>query len=267
MRVIDLTMPLFEGMGMGGCYPQESPFTIDRIVPGQGLARYSMCSEPGTRFCLPGFVGTDKDTYLENFDISNNIMRDAVIINIPVKMGQTATVKDVENAFAKADFRKGDIAILYTGWGDVKRLEKMGDDYQWKSPNFGADDTCKKLTEILKAKNCPVLGYDTASMSDYVDLKPAWEALGRPKTWLRDKRDWSPEARKYTLEQAAKRKAAPPAPPEGRGIMRIFRAGICFMGGLVNVASIKKERVKLILLPLKIRGEYFSPVRVVAIED
>ncbi len=267
MRTIDLTMPLFEGMGMGACYPQESPFTIDRIVPGQGLARYSMCSEPGTRFCLPGFVGTNKEIYLENHDITNNILCDAVIVNIPKQTGETATAKEVEDAFAKADFRDGDVAILRTGWGDVKRLEELGDDYQWESPNFGADDTCKKLTEILKAKNCPILGYDTASMSDYAELKPAWEARGRPETWLRKERDWSPEARKYMLEQAEKRKAAPPAPPEGRGIMRIFKAGISFMGGLVNVMSIRKERVKLIILPLKIRGEYFSPVRVVALED
>ncbi|MDP3879207.1 MAG: cyclase family protein [Dehalococcoidales bacterium] len=267
MKTIDLTMPLFEGMGMGGCYPQESPFTVDRIVPGQGLARYGMCSEPGTRFCLPGFVGTDAETYLENFDIAKNINVEAVIVKLPLKMGETATVKQVEDAFARADFRNGDTAILYTGWGDVKRLEEMGDDYQWKSPNFGADDTCAKLTEILKAKNCPILGYDTASMSDYAELKPAWESLGRPKTWLREERDWSPEAKKYMLEQAEKRKAAPPPPPEGRGIMRIFRAGISFMGGLVNISSISKERVKLIILPLKIRGEYFSPARVVAIED
>ena len=40
-----------------------------------------------------------------------------------------------------------------------------------------------------------------------------------------------------------------------------------FVGGLVNCGEIKKERVKLIILPLKVKGVAMAPCYVVAIEE
>ena len=57
MRIVDLTMPMWEGMVFNNCYPNESPFTIDYPIPDKpdvGMARYGMCAEPGTRFCAFG---------------------------------------------------------------------------------------------------------------------------------------------------------------------------------------------------------------------
>jgi len=46
-----------------------------------------------------------------------------------------------------------------------------------------------------------------------------------------------------------------------------IRAGLMAVGGLVNCGEIKKERLKLIILPLKIKGAHMTPCRVVALEE
>ena len=149
MRLIDLTMPIWEGMGMGGCYANESPFTIERILPDKtewGLARFCMDSEPGTRVVLPR--GGDQ----ESQDLSDMMFRDAVIVDIPLGIDEHMTPEKLDAAIPKADFRKGDVLIIRTGWGTLERLEEMGIDYQWRSPNYPAP-ACERLYEIMKAKN------------------------------------------------------------------------------------------------------------------
>ena len=261
MRLIDLTMPLFEGMGMQNCYPQERSFVLERMAPdyNPNLISYTMFCEPGTRIVLPLLGGINPNVNLETVELTDIMFRDAVIVDIPKEAGQGLTAEEIENACSKADYRQGDALIIRTGWGTVERLEQLGDDYQWQSPNY-PDAACEKLREIMTAKKSDIFGYDTASMSDYAHVKPGWEALGRPKNWP------SPEAKEFLKKMAEERKKNPP-PPEGRGPTRIYKAGITLLGGLVNVASISKERVKLIALPLKIRGEAMAPVRVVAIEE
>lgn len=46
-----------------------------------------------------------------------------------------------------------------------------------------------------------------------------------------------------------------------------MRAEQIFVGGLVNCGEIKKERVKLVILSLKIKGAHMAPCSVVAIEE
>lgn len=261
MRLIDLTMPLFEGMGMGNCYPQERSFILEKMAPDYNphLVSYTMFCEPGTRIVLPLLGNVNKEVNLENQELTDIMFRDAVIVDIPKEMEQGVTAEEIESACTKADFRQGDALIIRTGWGTVERLEQLGDDYQWRSPNY-PDPALKKLLEIMRAKRSDIFGYDTASMSDYATVKPGWAARGSPKNWP------SPEAKDFINQMKERRQKNPP-PPEGSGPSRIYKAGITLLGGLVNVTSIRKERVKLIALPLKVRGEAMAPVRVVAIEE
>jgi kynurenine formamidase len=53
----------------------------------------------------------------------------------------------------------------------------------------------------------------------------------------------------------------------GPGAGWLWRKGIIIVGGLVNGGEIKTPRVKLTILPLKIRGGHSSPARVMAIEE
>ncbi|MBI2979575.1 MAG: cyclase family protein [Chloroflexi bacterium] len=56
-------------------------------------------------------------------------------------------------------------------------------------------------------------------------------------------------------------------PVSGRPGSFDIRPGLCAVGGLINCGEIKKPRVKLMVLPLKIRDAWMGPCRVVAIED
>ncbi len=263
MRLIDLTMPIWEGMGMGGCFANESPFTIDHAFPDHpeiGLARYGMCSEPGTRLVLAGPEGMD----FEKQDLSELILKDACIVDIPLGIDEGMTPEKLDAAIPKADFRMGDVLIIRTGWGTLERLEEMGDDYQWRSPNY-PDLAAKRLAELMKAKNSPIIGYDNASINTYTPDRPIWEAAGRPKNWDREAGDWSKEAKEALpkiWEGRAKQRAAGVG-----GAGTLLNAGIILMGGLINVTHVRQERIKIIALPLKLRGLRAAPARVIAVEE
>ena len=52
MRVIDITMPLWDGMPMGSVFPQERGFKVEVMNPEfmPALVSLEMFCEPGTRY-------------------------------------------------------------------------------------------------------------------------------------------------------------------------------------------------------------------------
>ena len=262
MRVIDLTIPLYEGMSFGRVYPQERPFEIETISSwdtGLRLDNFSVYCEQGTRLILCSLDAACKDG--PKIGDVNIVLRDMVVVDVPKGPSELVTAEEVERAIAKVDFREGDAVLFRTGWGDDKRYSKLGVDYELTCPHFGSDDTLKKIVEIMKAKKSDLFCYDTANCTDmnatfkdWVSQKPL------PPTWP------SPQAKERMAKRVAERLAVK-IPPEGVGLFRLTRAGINLIGGLVNCGEIKQERVKLIALPLKVKEVPVAPCNVVAVEE
>lgn len=261
-KVIDLTMHIYEGMAIGRTFPQEQQFIIEDVFTyekqGMRLSRFTMWQEPGTRFNLGSISAKRRDTIkLDEIDLNNYYEKETVILHIPKGPGEAIQVEEIEQAFAQADYREGDWVVIRTGWGDNERYFELGDDYAIKSPYY-SDAAAKKLAEIMSANKSSVFGYDTASMGHpNKHIIPKWvEQNPRPAGWP------SPEAKEfvgnYTPEMLIE---------DWGGVMPLPQAGIQILGGLVNLGSISKERVKLTILPLKIKGVGGGPCRVVAIEE
>ncbi|MBI2305235.1 MAG: cyclase family protein [Chloroflexi bacterium] len=250
MRIIDLTMPLYEGMGYGSVYPQERPFEVEWIFTyerdGHQRGVHMVSSEPGTRMILPSIHVLQKDSpKLDQLDLSKFVMRDTVILDIPKKAGEEITAAEMERAFSQADVRTGDAVLLRTGWGDDERYIKLGENYELNSPFFH-HTTRKRLAELMKERQSDLFCYDMANMNPYPDLKNTWCAQKpRPKSWV------SPEAKAFLAKQKEGRVKQP---GEVDGAAVLFGAGISAIGGLVNCGDISQKRFKLTALPLKVRG-------------
>lgn len=262
MRLVDLSLPLYEGMSAGRLFPQERPFQIEGIMTweqhGMRMDTYSIYSEQGTRLIMYSIVAPRRDG--PKLDEAKIVLQDTVVIDIPKGPGEAITAEDIESAVVKADYREGDALLIRTGWGDNERYRVLGDDYVLKSPYYDGDRTWRKLLEIMTAKRSHLFCYDTANAGNMVKVLEEWLAQKPlPKSWP------SPEARAYVKKMAAglsKRTMV----EGGLGLFRMCHAKINLLGGLVNCGEIKKERIKLIALPLKVQGGTMAPCNVVAIE-
>ena len=263
MRVIDLTMPISEGMTFGNVFPQGGIFEVDVMMDwdthGARIGRYAVYSEQGTRLVLYTlFAPYQKDDL--RLDRVNIVLRDTVVVDIPKGPGEKVTPEELENTLARADYRDGDAILFRTGWGNDDRYRKLGDDYELKNPNFGRDDTLQKLVDIMVAKKSDLFCTDTASVSDMVARYQDWLARKpRPETYP------SPEAKAYMKAH----ESTPEQRKEllNKGLFIIAGAKINFIPALVNCDQITKERVKLIALPLKVQGECVAQCNVVASEE
>ena len=158
---------------------------------------------------------------------------------------------EVEAAFKKSGAQKGDALLFHTGWGDNQRYLELGDNYPLRGPWFG-DDACAKVVEICKANESNIFGYDTANCMDYMGRESWWGQSPRPKNWP------SPEAKAYLEGMQFSGES---------GTLHILNSEIMLLGGVVNLSEIGKERVKLIALPMKLKGLGGGPTRVVAVEE
>jgi kynurenine formamidase len=250
-------------MTPGDVFPQERPFEIESVfswdIDGLRTDNFSVYGEQGTRLLLYSSLEAVKDgPKLDEIDI---VLQDTVVVDVPKGPKEVVTGEEVERACAKADFRQGDALIVRTGWGDGERYYKLGRDYELKSPYYGGDETWKKIVEILTAKKCPLFCYDTANAMNMAESYRDWvEQKPRPKPWP------SPEA-KARVRKEFEALQLKKMPEEGRVLLRVSRARINMIGGLVNCGEIKKERVKLIALPLRVKGATAAPCNVVAIEE
>ncbi|MBI2303583.1 MAG: hypothetical protein HYU86_02405 [Chloroflexi bacterium] len=102
MRIVELTMPLYEGMGYGNVYPQERPFEIRWLYPpeyGSSRAVYIMSNEPGTRLLLPSSRVERRDApRLDEIDLRQFVMRDAAILDVPKGALEVVRAEDIDGA-------------------------------------------------------------------------------------------------------------------------------------------------------------------------
>lgn len=260
MPLVDITMTIYEGMGIGNVWPHEQPFKIEDMLTvekhGIRLVRLIMYQEPGTRFNLASLSVEQKGerTTLETHNLESLVDVPTLIIHIPKGPEEQITAEEIEKAFTeKADlYQEGDAVIIHTGWGDNGRYFELGEDYALRSPSY-SNEGAQKLAEILTAHKTKIFGYDTASMGHpRAHIIPKWCSRNpRPASGT------SPEARDWIENYYDKQKLL----EDWGGVLPVIRAGVHILGGIVNIGSIPVDRVKLTVLPLKIRGLSGGPCR------
>jgi kynurenine formamidase len=261
-RVVDLTMHIYEGMGIGRVFPQEQEFIIEDVFTyeqhGIRLCRFTMWQEPGTRLNLGSLSAKRRDQpKLDEIELNDLYEKDTVILDIPKGPEEAVSAEEVEAAFDKSDYKAGDWVLVHTGWGDNQRYFDLGDDYALKSPYYSAG-AAKKLAEIMSANESKLFGYDTCSAGHPAKhIIPEWcERKPRPKGWPSE--EAKEFVRNYTPDKLME---------DWGGVMPLPQAGIMILGGLVNLGALTQGRVKLIIFPMKIKGVGGGPCRVAAIED
>lgn len=262
MKIIDLTMPIYEGMPFGTLWPYEQQVIIESPLKwekhGLRLDNLHMFCEPGTRLVMPSLGAARKDEpKVDEIELDKVILRDTVIVDLPKKAGEVITLTDVEAVFKDARLNPGDAVLLRTGWGDDERYYKMGEDYVLQTPYYAKDATAR-IAEIMKEKGCDLFFYDSANMGlPKVHLIPEWvKAQPRKPGWPSEESKAYAEA--YTTEKII---------ADWEGVLPMGPARIIAIGCIVNCGAISKSRVKTVSLPLKIRGAAVTPCSVIAIED
>ncbi|MBI2304875.1 MAG: cyclase family protein [Chloroflexi bacterium] len=235
MRLTDLTMPLYEGMGTGYQHRSlEGGDLWDTQVKirkgwnyethGRSIWSINVFLESGTRLVLASFQGQFKDSPRIHQVMTKYFMRDAVILDIPKGAEEVVTAEDVERAYSKVPAQKGDAIMVRTGWGDNERYLKMGRDYHIRTPHY-INKSAQKIGEIMESLGSDLFLYDTSNM---IGLNP----------------------------ETGEREGLLP-----------FRPHWAMLGGLVNCGAIQKQRVKIAALPFKVLDAGISLCSVVAVEE
>lgn len=260
MKFVDLTLPLYDFMPVGSVWAWDVPFQTQPITSddhGYVLHMITMHSETGTRLMIRAMQDPDAPR-IDEMPLESLVLRETVVVDAPCGIGGRLDAADIEKAFEGADFRPKDAIIIRTGWGDDKRWEKLGDDYARKTP-FVSKEAAERLVEIMKKNGSDLVGADVATWGrgDKYQLpewasKPAWERPPFP----------SYQAKRY-LASYTKEKAY----EDFQSPHVLNSADVMYIGAMCNLGSITKERVKLIVLPMKLKGARGASCRVVAIEE
>lgn len=161
-------------------------------------------------------------------------MGEAVVIDMMHKKpGEGVTAADIEASGAVV--KRGDIAIIRTGWTD----RAWGTREFWEKMIYLSEDAC----DWLIARGIKALAQDF--MTDLAPIRKC-EVCGQ----------LTPVPR------------VPGGPQPERSHRKFLKDnGIILLEWLTNLGEIKKPRVFLICLPIKLKGTDGAPVRAVALED
>ena len=210
-------------------------------------------SDSGTCLTLPAvFEAFRKTARLDEVPIEKLVLRPTAVIGIAKAEGEEIHVAEMQKAFDAARPRKGDAILIATGWGD----KPYGESYLLGSPHLSLE-AAQYLAKSMSENQSDLLLIDTALIG-WPDkhLIPEWCSL------LPTPAAESAEARMYLHlydgEKAKKDFAAE---------MELARAGVMTVRKLVHCGQIKKDKIKIIVSPLKVVRGVASTCRVVALED
>lgn len=264
MKIIDLSMTIYEGCPVGNVWPYDTPFSIEEIFShekhGFRSFKMNMGSEgTGTRFMVETTFDIGKDGItIEQVDLNKIVLRDAAVFDVPKEENGEITAADIDRALANADYRPNDAVIIRTGWGDNERYRKIGNNYVLKAPHWSRPAS-EKLTEVMKNNGSDLLIYDSERLADLVGTKAygGWaQRKPLPKPWP------SKEAIEV-MDNFVKDETL----TECSSYLPFVQRKIMVVAAAVNCGSITAKRVKLIALPLKVEGACGIPCRIVAIEE
>jgi kynurenine formamidase len=169
----------------------------------------------------------------------------------------------MEAALKTADFRRGDHVLLRSGWGTLRRAYEMGIDYLKNSPSVHYE-AAAVLSEKMQTMDSRMFMTDCALVNPPRVQGYNW-FLGDspmkplPKPWP------SAEARERLMDMGGSYAYAHTSKePSSYGVLikNAIGCGKC----LVNCDQIKERRVKMIILPLRIKNGGASSCRFVAVE-
>lgn len=280
MRLIDLTMPIWEGAGYGEILAM--PNTPVRFFEymfydknGIRLTHIKIDDETGSPFMTahqgsPFRQGAMREGALyswklDEIPLNRLILRDTVVLDVPGEDYHAISAQEIDAAVAKADYRAGDDVLVRTGWATTEKAYRLAGDYCVVSPSWSYE-ACVRMGEIMEARKSGVVMTDCA-----VIMTPAYQGYGwsvgegrmipRPKPWP------SAEARERVMDLPPG--TFSPAPPSvgrgGYGELVVKTIAICKC--LVNANQISARRVKMIMLPMLVRQGGASPCRFIAVEE
>ena len=118
MRVVDLTLPLYDFMPVGNVWAWDVPFQTQPITTwdknGYELTMITMHSEAGTRLMIQAMTHKDAPR-VDALPLEAFVMRPTVVVDAPCGKGGELGPDDIDRAFAEADFHAGDAVLVRTG--------------------------------------------------------------------------------------------------------------------------------------------------------
>lgn len=272
MKMIDLTMPIWDGYDPGEIVPMANTpvsFTEYMTYEQHGLrrSRIKVDDESGSPFMTPlqGLPHRVRPTsgrkYLMTVDevpLDRLILRDTCVLTVPKGEGEGIVAADIEQALETADFRDGDAVLVRTGWGDGQKYYEMGPEYCVRTPYWEPSGSVRLAEEMTK-KNCDIIMTDVGLIIDIRIQGAGWYTQKpRPRGWP------SAEARDRMLDAASGVVFAPPGPSCYEPLISI---SIAMCKCLVNCGEISQKRVKMLILPLRVVEGGSVPARFIAIEE
>jgi kynurenine formamidase len=251
MKFIELTMPLNHHWMPDDVLPTSVKFFLGpKNHQEKGMV---IGSDSGTCLTLPSvFEAFRKTARLDEVPVDKLVLRPAAVLRIIKAEEEEIGRAHVEKAFDAAPPAKGDAILIATGWGD----RPYGESYVLGSPHLSLE-AAQYLAKRMNDNQTDLLLVDTAFIGrPDKHLMPEWCSL------LPTPAAESAEARMYLHlydGEKAKRDFAVE--------MELARAGIVTVRKLVHCGEIKKDKVKIIVSPLKVVRGVASTCRVVALED
>ncbi|MBM2802622.1 MAG: putative kynurenine formamidase [Deltaproteobacteria bacterium] len=251
MKFLELTMPLNHQWMPDDVLPTSVKFFLGpKNHQEKGMV---IGSDSGTCLTLPSvFEAFRKTARLDEVPVDKLVLRSTTVVSIAKSEGEEINKTDVQKAFDAARPAKGDAILIATGWGDKPCREF----YLLGSPHLSLE-AAQYLAKRMNENQSDLLLVDTALVG-WPDkhLIPEWCSM------LPIPAAESAEARMYLHlydgEKANKDFAAE---------MELARAGIITVRKLVHCGQIKKDKIKIIVSPLKVVRGVASTCRVVALED
>ena len=251
MKFVELTMPLNHQWMPDDVLPTSVKFFLG---PKNHLEKGMVVgSDSGTCLTLPSaFEAFRKTARLDELPVDKLVLRPATVLAIAKTEGEEITKADVQKAFDAVRPAKGDAILIATGWGD----KPYGESYVLGSPHLTLE-AAQYLAPRMNENQNDLLLTDTALVgwpdkhlvpewSSFLPLPPAESAEARMYLHLYDgekaKNDFAVE-------------------------IEFARAGIMTVRKLVHCGQIQKDKIKIIVSPLKVVRGVASTCRVVALED
>jgi kynurenine formamidase len=276
MRLIDLTMPIWEGAGYGEILPfTNSPVRFFEYMfydqHGLRMTRMKLDGETGSPFMVPHqrmpFDNTPLQPNpkfswtLDEIPLERLILRDTIILDIRAEEGHEITPVEMETAINRADYRKGDEVLLRVGWGTRAKAYELGIDYYKRTPSIHYDAaailaaTMDEMGSSIFMTDCALVNPPRVQGNNW--FRGDTPLVPQPKPWP------SAEARERVLDLGAHKHGSPHPSSYGALIKKVMAGCKC----LVDCDQITQPRVKMIILPLLIKDGGASPCRFIAVEE
>ncbi len=251
MKFVELTMPLNHQWMPDDVLPTAVKFFLGpKNHQEKGMV---IGSDSGTCLMLPSvFEAFRKTARLDEVPLDKVVLRPATVLRLTKAEDEEISQVDVAKAFDAARPAKGDAILIATGWGD----RPYGESYVLGSPHLSLE-AAQYLVKRMDEGQSDLLLIDTAFIGrPDKHLIPEWCSL--LPTPLAE----SAEARMYLhLYDGGKAKK------DFVVEMEFARAGIMTVRKLLHCGQITKDKIKIIVSPLKVVRGVASTCRVVALED